>query len=377
MKIIVVATPKAGSHWLKELLAEIYGLSLVSVGEIETAENAICHDHILPHNERLKWLSDHEIIPITILRHPGTVLLSLYQSVWRKSEPLPGEQSILRDIDGPSAGTLAYARVHLYSQLMVSDLWRLAGARYVHYEDLVADPLTTLEGLTSAMRPATTESLRRATLFSHLSLERLRLQPDPGRKADSSLYRGDGVNSLDELTPDILALLSAPPFLEYMRELGYEPNMEDVIPFDIARIDPFKGHEEFTNGARLSPEFQRLLLTTMPELISWPRPWEVSNEECLYSWLNAPERIGARLTNLMRLIYSVRGDLQSAYPDVDASPRDFQIWFLAHASKEYDFGPEFLAPARNLLAEAATGHTFDITPGSPPAVVKTTRQTRP
>jgi hypothetical protein len=205
------------------------------------------------------------------------------------------------------------------------------------------------------MRPATTESLRRAILLSHLSLERPRVQPDPGRKADSSLYRRDGAGFLDELTPEILALLSGPPFLEYMRELGYEPNMEAVTPFDIAHLDPFKGHEEFTNGARLSPEFRRLLLTTMPELISWPRPWEVSDEECLYSWLNAPERPEARLTNLMRLIYSVRGDLHNAYPDVDASPRDFQIWFLAFASKEYDFGPEFLAPARTLLAGAARG----------------------
>jgi hypothetical protein len=150
-------------------------------------------------------------------------------------------------------------------------------------------------------------------------------------------------------------LLSARPFLDYMCELGYEPNMEPVTPFDIARIDPFKGHEAFTNGARVSPEFRKLLLTTMPDLISWPRPWEVSDEECLYSWLNAPEHSEARVTNLMRLIYSARDDLHRAYADIDASPRDFQIWFLTVAGKEYELGPEFLAPARALMTAPEAG----------------------
>jgi hypothetical protein len=353
MKIIIVATPKTGNHWLEALLAEIYGLSLVSIEEIETTENAICHEHVVPDGERLRWLSDHEVIPVTIFRHPGDVLVSLYHSVWMKREALPEEQSILRDTDGLGLGTLDYARARLYSLLMLSDFWRLAGAPYVRYEDLVADPVTTLEELTSAIRPATSESLRRAILLSHLSLARPSLQPDPGRNADSSLYRRDRAGFLDELTPEILALLSAPPFLEFMRELGYEPNMEAVTPFDVARLDPFRGHEEFTNCARLGPELRRLLLVTMPDLISWPRPWEVSDVECLFGWLNSPEHPEAGLTNLMRLIYSARGDLRSAYPDIDASPRDFQIWFLTFASKEYDLGPEFLAPARALMTVSA------------------------
>ena len=39
--------------------------------------------------------------------------------------------------------------------------------------------------------------------------------------------------------------------------------------------------------------------------------------ECLYRWLNEPEQPSAVLTNLMRLIYSERLDLQRAFPDVE------------------------------------------------------------
>ena len=168
-------------------------------------------------------------------------------------------------------------------------------------------------------------------------------------KEDENFYRRGGTGYLDEITPEIMALLSTEPFLDYMREFGYEPQMEPVTPFDIARLDPFRGHEAFTNGVRLSPKF-RGLLTMLPDLISWPRPWRVSNGECLFSWLNAPEHPEAQLTNLMRLIYSVRDDLRNAYPDIVASPREFQVWFLTFASKEYDFEPAFLAPARALMA---------------------------
>ena len=134
MRIIVAATPKAGSHWLEALLAEVYRLSVVSIAEIESTANAICYDHVVPNNECLKWLSDYEIIPVTIVRHPADTLVSLYHHIWMRREVLQRNRAFFETLTGPGAGTLQYALACLYPHLMISDLWRLAGAPYVRYE---------------------------------------------------------------------------------------------------------------------------------------------------------------------------------------------------------------------------------------------------
>jgi len=351
MKLIVVATPKSGNHWLKALLAEAYGLSEVSIDKIAECDNAICHDHLLPDEPHLRWLSNNEITPITIFRHPADVLVSLYHFVWMKNDTLPEEQSILRDEGSIGEGTLEYARVHLYPLLMCSELWRIAGAPYVRYEDLVANPVSTLEALASSLKPVKDDAIRRAILLSSFSLKRESYDADPDLKPGKNFFRRGGTGYREELTSEIMALLGTEPFVRYMSDVVYTLFMEPIIPFDIDRLDPFRGHREFTNGVPISSKLHRLLLS-MPDLTTWPRPWEESDRNSLYRWLNAPEYPGAQLTNLMRLVYLDRPDLREVFPEVDESPREFQLWFLTYAGAEYEVGAEFVAPVRTFVKDS-------------------------
>jgi len=224
----------------------------------------------------------------------------------------------------------------------------------VRYEDLLADPLPTLRELTSKLEPVEDSVLKRAIVLCQFSALRARLGPRSSAfssvREGENFFRRGGSGYRDELTPELLELLASEPFSDLMRDYGYEPEMEPVSPFDVSRFDPFRGRDRFSNGARISPAFHRFLLTSLPDLVTWPRPWRVTNGECLFNWLNEPERPGSGVTNLMRLIYDQRGDLQRAFPDVDDAPREFQIWFLTHAGNEYGLSPEFLAPVRRLLA---------------------------
>ncbi len=128
MKIIVVATPKAGNNWLKLLLAEIYDLALVKPEELESAERAVALEHWMPSRDRLQWLEAHGITPVTIVRHPADILVSLYHYVWMKTDVLPSERSILADRGRIGAGTLEWAERGLYPLLMCSDRCRPLGS---------------------------------------------------------------------------------------------------------------------------------------------------------------------------------------------------------------------------------------------------------
>jgi len=354
VKLVVAATPKAGNTWLKYLLAEIYHLRVVHPDALaESGEDVVAQEHWWPDEARLAWLAEHAVTPVTIVRHPADVVVSLYHFVWMQEEPLESQRSIVADRDGIGAGTLDWAERELYRYLLCSDLWREAGAPCVRYEDLLADPLPTLRALTARLRPVEDEALERAIVVCRFASLRATVHPSALPVHPSSFFRRGGTAYRDELPPELLELLGSEPFLELMRRYGYELEMEPVTPFDVSRLDPFRGRDRFSNGARLSPALHRLLLTAVPDLVTWPRPWRVTDGECLFNWLNAPERPGSGVTNLMRLIYAQRPDLQRAFPDVDAAPRGFQLWFLGCAGSEYGVGAEFLAPVRRLLAAGA------------------------
>jgi hypothetical protein len=94
LRIIVVGTPKTGNTWVKHLLADVYDLPLVKLKpEFDQAEAEaagprwISHQHYLPKHNLLNWGAANNVLFVSILRHPGDVLISLWHHMQSRRSP--------------------------------------------------------------------------------------------------------------------------------------------------------------------------------------------------------------------------------------------------------------------------------------------------
>lgn len=352
MKILVVATPKSGNHWLKALLSEIYDAPLLGSSDWGTHGHWVGHEHFRPADSMVEWMRRDGIVPVTITRHPFDVIVSLYHYVMMKTEPNPNERPILRDVDGMGEGTLSYVRSEFYPQLLISQLWRSIGAPSVRYEDLLEQPVETLRDLTRKIAPVDDDVIHLAISSCTFSMMRESFAGSPSIRNGENFYRSGASGYRSELSPEIAATLSSGPFAALMAAQGYQTQVRPTAPFDLTALDPFQGHRSFSNGVRISPRLYKILIRVPSLTKRWPRPWDVKDSQCLYNWLNEPFE-GRPITNLMMLIYSRRPDVAKTFP-LDTASRDLALWFLSNAASEYDLGPEFLQPVFAMLPEPAT-----------------------
>ena len=179
MRIVVASSPKAGNHWIKCLLAEIYDLSVVEGERKEriTAQSlpgwgarhfpdgAIMHIH----NRCTTRLCDAiDAVPahlVTIIRDPYDVFVSLYHWTQQRAERgldqrqgRPRQAMVGKAIDNPEV--LDFLAEEFAANIEQANGWLHGGrAHVVRYEALHADPRGELSRLTEAIDPVPPERI--------------------------------------------------------------------------------------------------------------------------------------------------------------------------------------------------------------------------
>jgi len=174
MRVVVASPPKSGNHWIKCLLAELYGLQVVE-GDRKarvTAETladwaasggfpdgSVIHIH----NRCTDRLCDAiDALPahlVTIVRDPRDVFVSLYHWTQQKADRgldqrqgRPRQAMVGKAIDDPAV--LAYLADDFAANIEQANGWLHGGrAHVVRYEMLHADPAGELRRLTDAIQP--------------------------------------------------------------------------------------------------------------------------------------------------------------------------------------------------------------------------------
>lgn len=158
MKLLIVSTPRSGNTWLRYMLTSLYQLQPFAVHAPQDLDwtnlpqRSIVQLHWHRTLEFKQLLQQHHIQPITIIRHPIAVLLSIWQfathepatAKWLQGEG-GNEDSILNQPLN-SRAFLDYACSDRAKALLSisTEWWKQAGTLNVSYENLVTNPEHTL-----------------------------------------------------------------------------------------------------------------------------------------------------------------------------------------------------------------------------------------
>ena len=358
LRILIAATPKTGNTWLKLLLSKLYGLPVVSLPVSFSAQSWppggvrwVAHQHVEPTPALLDWAARNAVTVVTTLRHPGDVLVSLfYYAQWAASN---SEMRRLAD-DGPEMG--ANVRDYVASrrfarQLVISAQWLKAGAVGIRYEDLLRDPLDSLEQLATNIAPTTAECIRCAVACCEIGV----LRALKGREA-RHFRAGKQGQWIDVVPPAVLAVLRSDAYYQrILSQLGYVFDAEVAAastPFDYSAISPFHGQRTFDNGVVVPAVVLELYFSSPAHLRRWPRPLETISPDSFFRWLAAPVNVDGTaaserpvLTNLAFYLHRVRSDLQVHFPEPLGCDRArFRDWVLRHGQREYVLPRVLLLP---------------------------------
>ncbi|MGH8474372.1 MAG: sulfotransferase domain-containing protein [Methylococcales bacterium] len=168
MRIIIASQPKTGNVWIRRLLAEIYGLADLNeslddkipkngvaffhfVEQGLFPDDSIIQEHYFPNPTRvIKPARKIGARLVTMLRNPYDAFVSFFHYVNNFPERFtknPASVLIGKTIDHPDV--LGYVEDHFREHLKLSLKWVQSGASIIiRYEDLLADPVVTLEELT-------------------------------------------------------------------------------------------------------------------------------------------------------------------------------------------------------------------------------------
>ncbi len=372
LKILIVSTPKTGNTWLKYLLSAIYNLPMKDVNYdfTDTHLNSfgsrwVGHQHYKIQESILSWARENKVILITTTRHPGDMLVSMYN--YFRDEPtfqsLPIAPHIMRiqDTTEPNNKKIESVlsesvRNFLFDQLNTSLGWIRSGfTRPVRYEDLWCNPVDTLAKLTATISEIPLDVIERAIEFCDISLVLKQ------RGADTNLIRKGGIGGwVEKLPQEIIDMFGVEePFKSIMAELDYNLDPQDPILTTLIKprtfYNPFRSLTHFDNGVAIAPIIVRLYLTIPSgKAKHWLPVDKSANPNSFFAWLNAPtdrdpysfsQQPYVLISNLAVYIYDLRMDVQAAFPDLYGQNRtDFAKWFIQWASSEYQLDNAFIEP---------------------------------
>lgn len=180
MRIAIVSTPRSGNTWLRRVLADVLGLEQLAVhspSEVpwtSLSDNFILQLHWYPTADFCGLLSSNGFQPISIMRHPLDVLVSIHQfSQWelethRWLEGLGGSEDELRGSLPSDEPLLEYALGSRFAALLdVSVQWARTGIHSVRYEDYVHNSANELARIVSAVGGSAAPSSLEETLRRH------------------------------------------------------------------------------------------------------------------------------------------------------------------------------------------------------------------
>ena len=348
LKIVILSTPKTGNNWLSWLLHYAYGIRIVELplrwapaSADDLPPGSVTYQHRFPSESLVRWLVENQAVAITTIRHPADTFLSLFH--YAKWGVVEQAAMLKQDGDHPGKCALNYVNYVFPQIYSYSRAWGKLGSHVIRYEDLLVDPLSQLQEITSKIVPLDEERLKAAVLLCTPKLLT--------RVVDSRLLRtqtaGRGVQ---ELPSEILeAMAGNQAYVSICTTYGYDwsRSAQEPSTYDYNRIDPFRGHDRFDNGELIGPTLVKIYLQMVPSASDrWPDPW-VTEGESFWNWLRAPSEIASlnpdvpagTLTNLMMVIHDLRPDLQVAYKNPAGSDRlEFATWFLSTPELEISWG---------------------------------------
>jgi len=367
LKIVVVGTPKTGNTWVKHLLADVYDLPLVKLKpEFDRAEAEaagprwVAHQHYLPKQSLLDWGAANNVAFVSVVRHPGDVLISLWHHMQQRRShstsnfgDLTQDASILSQGDNvvsEQTQTFVEHSFHLYLNLSIAWLDQ-PGTATVRYEDLWNCPVAALSDLTNSILPVSNDRLQLALCGCELGLMQSLLDPE------KKLIRQGGVGGWRAaLSPGLKnALITLDPYPAQFEALGYTMDERDpanaVRPAPGRVVGPFSEARTFADGTPITPVLMKAYFDLAPNRRErWMDPRAVSADS-FFNWLNRPAaadptggKVTPVITELAHYIYRVRSDLRAAFPDPFGVQRgDFFEWFLVNARREYGLPNCFVA----------------------------------
>ena len=338
LKIVILSTPKTGNTWLSWLLHYAYGIQLVELPlrwapgyPDDLPPGSVTYQHRFPSESLVRWLVDSQAVAITTVRHPADTFLSLFHyAKWGVVE-----QAAMLKQDGEHPGKCALRYVnYVFPQIYsYSRAWGKLGSHVIRYEDLLVDPLSQLQGITSKIVPLDEERLKTAVLLCKPNL----LTSVVDRRLLRTQTSGRGVQ---ELPSEIIeAMASNEAYTSVCKAYGYDwsRSAPELPKYDYDKIDPFGGRDRFDNDEPISPTLLKIYFQHVPNATArWPEPW-VTGGDSFWNWLRTPSEMASSnpdvpvgtLTNIMMVIHDLRPDLQLAYKDPAGSDRlKFITWFL-------------------------------------------------
>lgn len=370
-RILIAATPKTGTTWLRHLLGTLYDVPVVDLppspdfeAYVPPAGGWVIQSHLSRDSRISAWIRRHGVSIVTSSRHPGDVLVSMYhyvRSLAQRPETVsiiqPHEQLLARaeTIDAPEVTD--FIRHHLFYYLNHTLSWLGdRDAQWVRYEDLRHDPVRVIGELARGIGPVSRDKLERIVALNQIQV--LRRWSDSG-----GIYFREGVAGgwRAQLSAEQVRLFTElQPYPTELAMMGYDmdPNnpMWSQPPVPPAIHNPFEEITHFDNGVPIPAVCIRLYFSVdTAEAARWQPVERVERANSFFRWLlaPAPEDDGARLglppiTNLAAYIHAINPDLQARFPRLYGSDRIGFLaeYFLSHAQVDYQFDGAILESAR-------------------------------
>lgn len=365
LRILIVGTPKTGNTWLQHLLATAYNVPILDfcqwgnwkdisrreLGDLNSSW--IAKYHLRPRAESFEWARKNNVVLITMVRHPGDVLVSLYHYVQHLAGVTQIDPEAVRFLLSdpqhrnnsstiPMAeGLEAYVSRKFFHSLNFSIAWLHSGLSYgVRYEGLWSSPVAVLRALTNKIRPISMEAVKEAV--DQCRIDRLRDVAATGE--GRAFFRTGGVGGWRaSLPPEIVELFrTLPPYPLQFKWLNYDLELEKVVTTRRVPGDfyPISGPFMLSQSDLLTPAIYSSFIERFPraDLLE-----HGSLREKFYLWLNAAAeddpcrgQVTPIITNLGAYIYEKRPDLRKAFPDLYGRDRaGFSNWFVEYVPLEH------------------------------------------
>ena len=375
-RILIAATEKTGNTWLKLLLSQIYDLPTPYIGQDFSEAEAdslgnrwVTHQHFLPERPLLTWAAARQTHLLTMIRHPGDTLVSLYHYCCNYADHYKDDAAITRALAADASERQATSELphhvvdgalirtlqeRIMCDLNISISWINSGrSTLVRYEDLRVEPLTTLSDLATSIMPVSMDRIQQAIDACDIKVLR------DSHANDSRFFRRALIGEWRSVLPvEVLRRFAEEePFRSQLAFLGYDVKLDEAVFGQISReqtpTDRRSRAERFDNGVRFVPILAELLQSVPPEKkASWEPILDTLSPDCFFHWANAAaeeDSFGAeavpRITNLAAFIHKQRPDLQTAFPDIfDLNRLGYAGWFLRYAGHRYQLDRSFLTP---------------------------------
>lgn len=202
-RIFLISTPRSGNSWVRSVLRDAFGLDEIAAHNIfdlplNLPDNLILQIHWYREPTIQALITEQDCKVIVIARHPLDVLVSVLHFTRHDQSPdrwLEGNCEIphaLRSATPSSSAFLDYALSWGAENLLsvAYQWWHDHNTIKLRYEDLIADPIASLQSLAKSLRHASIPVEEWAAALSNNSLGKFQaLQNKHGWQGRPNLWR--------------------------------------------------------------------------------------------------------------------------------------------------------------------------------------------